>query len=196
MPVVSAASQLWRNVPLFDGLRTWPTPRAVRVEEGSVVGLWPEADFRAEQAADSKLVGEGGVLTPCLMDCHTHLVHAGQRAGAFEQRPEGLSYAEIARAGGDIPGTVRAIRAASEAELLAVSQPRLQALIDEGVTSVEIESDYGQTVADELKLPRVARVLHNDPASGVMPHTDASYDIAIEYAREPGLNLPMIGKGV
>uniref|UniRef100_UPI00131AF243 imidazolonepropionase n=2 Tax=unclassified Pseudomonas TaxID=196821 RepID=UPI00131AF243 len=101
----------------------------------------------------------GGVMTPGLVDCHTHLVHAGQRAGEFERRLEGTSYAEIARAGGGILGTVRATRAASEAELFAVARPRLQALIDEGVTTVEIKSGYGLTVADELKLLRVARQL-------------------------------------
>lgn len=159
MPVVSATSHLWRNVTLFDGLQTLPSPMAVWVAAGRVAGLWPESDFRPELAAGAEWVGEGGVLTPGLVDCHTHLVHAGQRAGEFEQCLEGASYADIARAGGGILGTVRATRAASAAELLAVSQPRLQALIDEGVTTVEIKSGYGLTVADELKSLRVARQL-------------------------------------
>lgn len=156
---VATQALLWRHVTLFDGLETWPTPMAVRVEAGRIVGLWPEADFQAAQGEGAELAGKGGVLTPGLVDCHTHLVHAGQRAGEFEQRLEGTSYAEIARAGGGILGTVRATRAASEAELFAVARPRLQALIDEGVTTVEIKSGYGLTVADELKLLRVARRL-------------------------------------
>lgn len=156
---VATQALLWRHVTLFDGLQTWPTPMAVRVEAGRIVGLWPEADFQAAQGEGAELAGKGGVLTPGLVDCHTHLVHAGQRAGEFEQRLEGTSYAEIARAGGGILGTVRATRAASEAELFAVARPRLQALIDEGVTTVEIKSGYGLTVADELKLLRVARRL-------------------------------------
>lgn len=156
---VATQALLWRHVTLFDGLQTWPTPMAVRVEAGHIVGLWPEADFQAAQGEGAELAGKGGVLTPGLVDCHTHLVHAGQRAGEFEQRLEGTSYAEIARAGGGILGTVRATRAASEAELFAVARPRLQALIDEGVTTVEIKSGYGLTVADELKLLRVARRL-------------------------------------
>lgn len=156
---VATQALLWRHVTLFDGLQTWPTPMAVRVEAGRIVGLWPEADFQAAQGEGAELAREGGVLTPGLVDCHTHLVHAGQRAGEFEQRLEGTSYAEIARAGGGILGTVRATRAASEAELFVVARPRLQALIDEGVTTVEIKSGYGLTVADELKLLRVARRL-------------------------------------
>ena len=156
---VATQALLWRHVTLFDGLQTWPTPMAVRVEAGRIVGLWPEADFQAAQGEVAELAGKGGVLTPGLVDCHTHLVHAGQRAGEFEQRLEGTSYAEIARAGGGILGTVRATRAASEAELFAVARTRLQALIDEGVATVEIKSGYGLTVADELKLLRVARRL-------------------------------------
>lgn len=156
---VATQALLWRHVTLFDGLQSWPTPMVVRVEAGRIVGLWPEADFLAAQGEGAELAGKGGVLTPGLVDCHTHLVHAGQRAGEFEQRLEGTSYAEIARAGGGILGTVRATRAASEAELFAVARPRLQALIDEGVTTVEIKSGYGLTVADELKLLRVARRL-------------------------------------
>jgi imidazolonepropionase len=156
---VATQTLLWRHVTLFDGLQTWPTPMAVRVEAGRIVGLWPEADFQAAQGEGAEMAGKGGVLTPGLVDCHTHLVHAGQRAGEFEQRLEGTSYAEIARAGGGILGTVRATRAASEAELFAVARPRLRALIDGGVTTVEIKSGYGLTVADELKLLRVARRL-------------------------------------
>ena len=156
---VATQSLLWRHVTLFDGQETWPTPMTVRVEAGRIVGLWPEADFHTELGEGAELAGQGGVLTPGLVDCHTHLVHAGQRAGEFEQRLEGVSYAEIARAGGGILGTVRATRAASEAELFALGLPRLQALIDEGVTTVEIKSGYGLTVADELKLLRVARQL-------------------------------------
>lgn len=159
MSAIAPQPLLWRNVTLFDGLQAWPTPMAVRVEGERITGLWTEADFHVEQGEGAEVVGQGGVLTPGLVDCHTHLVYAGQRAGEFEQRLEGASYAEIARAGGGILGTVHATRAASEAELFALSLPRLQALADEGVTTVEIKSGYGLTVADELKLLRVARRL-------------------------------------
>ena len=95
----------------------------------------------------------------CIRDSSTHLVYAGNRAGEFEQRLEGVSYEEIARAGGGILSSVRATRAASEDELIAASLPRLDALLADGVTTVEIKSGYGLTVADELKMLRVARRL-------------------------------------
>jgi len=150
---------LWRAVCVFDGLNTLPEPMAVLVEGGVVAGLWPESAFDPWQALGAVEVGRGGVLTPGLIDCHSHLVYAGDRAGEFEQRLEGASYADIARAGGGILSTVRATRGASEDELLAQALPRLQALLADGVTTVEIKSGYGLTLADELKMLRVARRL-------------------------------------
>src|SRR3954465_5487582 len=86
---------------------------------------------------------EGRLITPGLIDCHTHLVYAGDRAAEFEQRLRGMSYEDIARNGGGIVSTVRATRAASEAQLIAATLPRLDALLAEGVTTVEIKSGYG-----------------------------------------------------
>jgi len=102
---------------------------------------------------------KGALITPGLIDCHTHLVYGGNRAGEFEQRLNGASYEDIAKAGGGIASTVKATRAASEAELLAQSTPRLQALLAEGVTTVEIKSGYGLALAHERKTLRVARAL-------------------------------------
>ena len=98
-------------------------------------------------------------ITPGLVDCHTHLVYAGNRAHEFEQRLAGVTYAQITRAGGGIHATVRATRAASEDELVAVSRPRLAALAAEGVTTIEIKSGYGQDTATEMKELRAARRL-------------------------------------
>ena len=98
-------------------------------------------------------------MTPGLVDCHTHLVWAGNRVAEIEQRMKGVPYSEIARQGGGILSTVRATRAASESQLIEAALPRLQALVAEGVTTVEIKSGYGLTVADELKMLRVARRL-------------------------------------
>jgi imidazolonepropionase len=103
----------------------------------------------------------GRWITPGLIDCHTHLVYAGSRAGEFEQRLNGATYEEIARAGGGIRSTVAATRAASEAALLEASTPRLRALAAEGVTTVEIKSGYGLEAATEAKMLRVARALGN-----------------------------------
>lgn len=98
-----------------------------------------------------------GWITPGLVDCHTHLVFAGDRAAEFEQRLQGASYEEIARSGGGIVSTVRATRAASEGELLAQSLPRAKALVADGATTLEIKSGYGLDFDGERKMLRVAR---------------------------------------
>jgi imidazolonepropionase len=159
MPQSSHKRLLWRDLTVFDGLQVLPEPMAVLVEGDQIAGLWPERDFDPALAIGADKVGRGGVMTPGLVDCHTHLVYAGDRAGEFEQRLEGVSYEEIARAGGGILSSVRATRAASEDELIATSLARLDALLADGVTTVEIKSGYGLTVADELKMLRVARRL-------------------------------------
>lgn len=102
---------------------------------------------------------QGRWITPGLIDCHTHLVHAGDRAQEFELRLKGATYEEIARAGGGIVSTMRATRAADEAELIRQTLPRLDALLAEGVTTVEVKSGYGLSLADELKMLRAARAL-------------------------------------
>ncbi len=129
---------------------------AVAARDGRIVYAGP-----AEGAPDAAEIVdcEGRWITPGLIDCHTHLVYAGNRAHEFELRLQGANYEEIARAGGGIVSTMKATRAASEAELIAASAPRLDALIAEGVTTVEIKSGYGLTLDDELKMLRAARAL-------------------------------------
>jgi imidazolonepropionase len=156
---------LWRELRIFDGLEELPVPMALLVADGRIARLCPDDALGAGDAEGAILVGRGGVMTPGLVDCHTHLVFAGTRADEFALRLEGASYAAIARAGGGILGTVRATRAASEDELLAAALPRLAALVADGVTTVEIKSGYGLGVADELKMLRVARRL-GEPREG------------------------------
>ncbi len=131
---------------------------AIAVKDGRIAYAGPMTDL-PEAAAKTTEDLEGRLVTPGLIDCHTHLVYAGDRAGEFEARLLGKSYEEIARAGGGILSTVRATRAASEDELVETALPRLDALIGEGVTTIEIKSGYGLTLDDELKMLRAARRL-------------------------------------
>ncbi|HSI19390.1 MAG TPA: imidazolonepropionase [Sphingomonas sp.] len=124
----------------------------------------------------------GRWITPGLIDCHTHLVHAGTRAGEWAQRLEGASYEEIARAGGGILSTMRATRAASEAQLVELALPRLDALLAEGVTTIEIKSGYGLTLVDELKMLRAARALGHERAVRVATTLLAAHAVPPEYA--------------
>jgi imidazolonepropionase len=114
---------------------------------------------REAPAAERTVECRGRLLTPGLIDCHTHLIHAGSRAKEFEMRLEGATYAEIARAGGGIVSTVKATRAASEDDLIATGAARLDCLLAEGVTTVEIKSGYGLDVDTELRMLRAARAL-------------------------------------
>jgi len=127
-------------------------------EAGRIVYAGPAAD--APKFAGAERIDCGGRwITPGLIDCHTHLVYAGDRAREFEMRLAGASYEEIARSGGGILSTVKATRAASEGELIDASLPRLDALIAEGVTTVEIKSGYGLSLDDERKQLFAARAL-------------------------------------
>jgi imidazolonepropionase len=130
---------------------------AVAARDGRIVYAGPAA--HAPRDAGDVIDCAGRWITPGLIDCHTHLVHAGNRAHEFELRLAGASYEEIARAGGGIVSTMTATRAASEAELVATALPRLDALIAEGVTTVEVKSGYGLTCRDEIKMLRAARAL-------------------------------------
>ena len=128
---------------------------AVRVEDGRITWIGPrrKAPFKGAAQVDCG----GNWMTPGLIDCHTHIVHAGNRSGEFEARLNGATYEDIARAGGGIMATVRATRAADDAELLRQSLPRIASLLAEGVTTIEIKSGYGLDLATEAKMLRVAR---------------------------------------
>lgn len=128
---------------------------AVGVKDGRIAWLGRQAD--APPGARMEHDGGGCWLTPGLIDCHTHIVHAGNRSGEFEARLNGATYEDIARAGGGIMSTVRATREASEQELLRQSLPRVASLLAEGVTTVEIKSGYGLSTESEAKMLRVAR---------------------------------------
>ncbi|MEX0758882.1 MAG: imidazolonepropionase, partial [Tistlia sp.] len=126
---------------------------ALGIAGDRIAWIGPLDDLTARPGALARRIYdlEGRWVTPGLVDCHTHLVYGGDRAGEFEQRLGGASYAEIARSGGGILSTVTATRAADEEALLAASLPRLQALMAEGVTAVEIKSGYGLEPEQEIK---------------------------------------------
>jgi imidazolonepropionase len=124
----------------------------------------------------------GALVTPGIIDCHTHLVYAGDRSQEFELRLAGASYEEIARAGGGIASTVAATRAADEADLLAQSLPRLKALLAEGVTTVEIKSGYGLSLEHERKMLRVARRLGACQGVGVRTTFLGAHALPPEFA--------------
>ena len=124
---------------------------------------------------------EGAWVTPGLIDCHTHTVFGGNRSGEFEQRLQGVSYAEIAAAGGGIASTVRATRAASEEELFASARQRLLCLLRDGVTSVEIKSGYGLSLESERKILRVIRRLGTELPVTVRSTCLAAHALPPEY---------------
>ncbi|MFJ2678236.1 imidazolonepropionase [Pseudomonas sivasensis] len=124
---------------------------------------------------------QGAWVTPGLIDCHTHTVFGGNRSGEFEQRLEGVSYAEIAAKGGGIASTVRATRAASEDELFDSARKRLRSLLRDGVTTVEIKSGYGLDLANERKMLRVARRLGDELPVSVRATCLAAHALPPEY---------------
>jgi len=131
---------------------------AVGIADGRIVRVGRRTELAGYQAKSVEAL-HGAWITPGLVDCHTHLVFAGNRAGEFEQRLEGATYEEIARAGGGIASTVKATRAATLDALVETSRPRLRALMRSGVTTVEIKSGYGLDIDTELKMLRAARML-------------------------------------
>jgi imidazolonepropionase len=153
--------QIWRNARL--AARADPADvlenAAIVVRDGRIEWFGVEAEIPSAFAESASHDLEGRIVTPGLVDCHTHLVYAGNRAEEFAMRLEGASYEDIAKRGGGIVSTVRNTRAASEDELFAQSLRRLDALLAEGVTALEIKSGYGLDLPTERKMLRVARRL-------------------------------------
>ena len=154
---------------------------AIVTSAGLIEWIGPRAELAPVEA--DRTVGLGGAwVTPGLIDCHTHAVFGGNRSGEFEQRLQGVSYAEIAAQGGGIASTVRATRAASEDELFASARQRVQALMRDGVTTIEIKSGYGLDLANERKMLRVARRLADELPLAVRATCLAAHALPPEYA--------------
>jgi len=153
---------LLRNVRIVDGRDAACTPSApafVAITQGRIAQVGPMDALPAGLGRPEERDGEGALLTAGLIDCHTHLVYAGDRAREFEQRLQGASYEEIARAGGGIRSTVRLTREASPEALFDASARRLRELMRHGVTTVEVKSGYGLSLEAERKCLQVARRL-------------------------------------
>jgi imidazolonepropionase len=152
---------LWRNgrIATCDESMTTFERGALLTRAGRIEWVGDESALPEFRAPAEVRDLNGAWITPGLIDCHTHLVFAGTRAPEYAERLRGRTYAQIARAGGGILSTMRAVRSASEQQLFDESVPRLQALLAEGVTTIEIKSGYGLTLPDEEKMLRVARAL-------------------------------------
>jgi len=162
-----APRSLWRHARIasFDGDRPWGwlDDGALLVEGDRIAWVGPDAALPAERLTGGGPLDEidlgGALLTPGLIDAHTHLVYAGDRAAEFEQRLQGASYEQIARAGGGIRSTVAATRAADDEALFTLAAARARALMAEGVTTIEVKSGYGLNERDEARCLAVARRL-------------------------------------
>jgi imidazolonepropionase len=181
--------QLWTNGRLVTadaGPGAWGLVEAgaVAFHEGRIAYVGPEAELPGapQELATAVEDLDGALVTPGLIDSHTHLVWAGSRADEFERRLAGESYADIARSGGGIASTVRATRAASEEELLTWAAARAGLLAAEGVTTVEIKSGYGLDLATERKMLRVARRLGEDPGLTVVTTYLGLHALPADYA--------------
>ena len=130
---------------------------AVVIDGSQIAWVGPGSDLPAHYATLPAHDCAGKLITPGLIDCHTHIIFGGHRAAEFEARLNGASYEDIARAGGGILSTVTATRAASEDDLLTAALPRVNAMIATGTTTIEVKSGYGLTIEDELKMLRAAR---------------------------------------
>lgn len=167
---------------ILTNARIWSGP-GTEVISGSIA---IDGDLIAGSAGGEEIDLGGRLVTPALIDCHTHLVHGGQRAGEWAMRMAGADYEEIARAGGGIISTVAATRAASEDELLASALPRLDRLIADGVGTVEVKSGYGLNPDAELRMLRVARRLTELRPVTVKTSYLAAHAVPAEYRGRPG----------
>ncbi len=154
---------------------------AIAIAGGGIAWLGPQAELPDIEATERRSL-DGRWVTPALIDCHTHLVFAGDRSAEFEQRLRGESYEDIARAGGGIMSTVRATREASADELYSAALSRVLALQAEGVGTIEIKSGYGLNIESELKMLSVARQLGDATSATIRTTLLAAHTVPPEYA--------------
>ncbi|WP_413992735.1 imidazolonepropionase [Labrys okinawensis] len=193
----SEGLHLWRNARLATLAEGSPglgivEKGAIAARDGRILFAGPEGELPAEISKAESTDCEGRWITPGLIDCHTHLVFGGDRAREFELRLEGASYEEIARAGGGIVSTVSATRAASEDELVASALPRLDRMIGEGVTTVEVKSGYGLDTKTECAMLRAARRLGEKRRVGVSTTFLGAHALPVEAAGDKDAYIDLV----
>jgi imidazolonepropionase len=154
---------------------------AVAVEGGRVAGIGPEAELARRFRGAEKVDCQGGVLTPGLVDSHTHAVFGRWRADEYEMRARGVPYMEIARRGGGINASVRDLRERDEDELVELTRPRLRAMLEHGTTTAEVKSGYGLSTEAELKMLRVIRRLDEEGPLELVPTFLGAHEVPPEY---------------
>lgn len=175
-----------RAATLADGLAPYGLieAAAIAVVAGKIAWIGRQAELPARYA-DLKATSLGNrLVTPGLIDCHTHVVHGGNRAAEFELRLNGASYEEVARAGGGIISTVTATRAATVEELITQALPRVDAMLAEGVTTIEVKSGYGLDLETELNMLRAARALPDHRPIRVVTSFLGAHAVPAEYAED------------
>lgn len=182
IPTPDADVKLWRNARLV----TMASPSVEPIDNGVILTSGERIVFAGAASAAPDGTYEdidlgGRLVTPALIDCHTHIVHGGNRAREFEMRLEGAGYVDIAKAGGGIVSTVRATRALSVEELVEQALPRLDTLLSEGVGTIEIKSGYGLSIEAELNMLRAARELGNRRAVRVVTSYLGAHATPEEY---------------
>lgn len=179
---------LWLNARLATMDTQHPAPygalhdHMLVVEQGRIAAILPQGRLNPASFDGEVVDAAGRWITPGFIDCHTHLVYGGNRAAEWEQRLLGVPYQQIAAQGGGIVSTVRATRALNEAQLAAASLPRLQALMAEGVTTLECKSGYGLNLDDEIKQLRVARQLADSQPVEIAPTLLSAHALPPEFA--------------
>jgi len=156
---------------------------AIAIKDDRIAWVGPMAHLTGEPSTLAKTVRDAGGrwITPGLIDCHTHLIHGGNRAGEFEMRLAGASYKEISESGGGIVSTVKATRQASVEALVETATPRLESLLNEGVTTIEIKSGYGLDIANEVKMLRAAKILAESHAINIKTSFLGAHALPAEF---------------
>lgn len=187
-----AAPKLWRNARIATLDETLPGLGIIEdcvivTEGGRIAHVGPEADLPANLKTIENIMDlENRWVTPALVDCHTHLLYGGNRAREFEMRLEGATYEEVARAGGGIVSSVKATNALSVEGLVATALPRLDTLLSEGVSTIEIKSGYGLNIEGELNMLRAARALEKLRPVRIVTSYLAAHATPVEYKGRNG----------